>query len=69
MADNPELICELQEINEKLSELKDTIQISTSTIYKGIICAAKIQSAKDAYERNSAIKEADDFIKTLFKEE
>ena len=56
---------ELSDINQNLVKLKEAIQSSTSAIYRGIISAAKIQSAQNAYERNTAVKEADDFINQL----
>jgi site-specific DNA-adenine methylase len=68
MAEGSETTSILNEINTNLVELNNTIKSSTEAIYKAIISSAKIQSAKDDYERNTAIKEADDYIK-LIKEE
>ena len=53
---------ELHDINTSIVKLNETLKTSTSTIYRGIILAAKIQSAQTDYERNTAIKEADDFL-------
>ena len=65
MADLTELVSELHDINTNLEKLNDTMQASTLTIYRGIISAAKIQSAQSLYDRNSAIKEADDYINQI----
>ena len=65
MSDTFDIAVELHDINQNLIKLNDTIQISTSTLYKGIISAAKIQSAQNAFERNTAMKEADDFINQI----
>ena len=64
MSDMAEISAELHDINQNLVKINETIQISTTTLYKGIISAAKIQSAQTAFERNTAMKEADDFLKT-----
>ena len=60
-----DIAAELHEINQNLVKLNDSLQNSTSTIYLGIISAAKIESAQTDFERNTAMKEADDFLKEI----
>jgi len=62
MADITEPAAELRNINLNLEKLNKTIQNSATIVYRGIISAAKIQSAQNDYQRNTAIKEADDFL-------
>ena len=68
MANTNELAAELHDINKNLVKLNEMIQISTATIYRGIVSSAKIQAAQSDYERNTAIKEADDYLKQLTQE-
>jgi len=68
MADLTELNSNLHDINQNIVSLKNEIQTSAVTIYRGIISAAKIQAAQSDYERNTAIKEADDFLKQITQE-
>jgi len=68
MSDSSDISTELQDINANLTKLNDTIQTTAITLYKGIIWAAKMQSAQTPYERNTAIKEADDFLKLIEEE-
>jgi len=69
MADITELASEFSDINANLVNLNKTIQTSAEIIYRGIISSAKIQAAQNDYERNTAIKEADDYLKQIIQEE
>jgi len=68
MPDITELTAELHDININLVKLNNIIQTSAETIYKGILSSAKIQAAQNDYERNTAIKEADDYLKQITQE-
>ena len=68
MANITEINNELHDINTNIVNLNNTIQTSVATIYRGIISAAKIQAAQSDYERNTAIKEADDYLKQITQE-
>ena len=63
-----DISAELHDINENIVKLNETIQNSAATIYRGILFSAKIQSAQSDYERNTAMKEADDFLNQITQE-
>jgi len=69
MSDTYSISVELHDINLNLAKLNDTIQFTALTIYRGLISAAKIQSAQNAFERNTAMKEADDFLNQIEQKE
>ena len=69
MPDWVELSAELHDINQNLVNLNNTIKTSTETIYRGIISAAKIQAAENLFDRNTAINEADEYLKQIIHEE
>ena len=68
MADLTELAAELRDINENLVNISNSIKNSTETIYKGIISSAKIQAAQNDFDRNTAINEADEYLKQITQE-
>ena len=62
MPDVADVPTELHDINSNLVKLNETILNSTLTIYRGKISAAKIQAAQNLFDRNTTIKEAEDYL-------
>jgi menaquinone-dependent protoporphyrinogen IX oxidase len=57
----------LEKIAAELHAINRNIQFAAFAGYSANILAAKIQSAKTDYERNKAIKEADELLETMKK--
>jgi len=65
MPENADIPAGLHELNESIEKINEIIRISAVNVCKGIIHSAKIQSAQNLFERNTAIKEADDFLEQI----